>query len=79
MEEMGVDVQVLSLTTPGTHVFGPSEAALFARASNDAAPKAVSLLPDRLQAFATIAMNSPEDAVPELKRCVEDQAFRRCW
>ena len=72
MDRMGIDVQVLSLTTPGTQLFGLAEAVLLARESNDAAAKAVALQPDRFQAFATVATNSPKDAVSELKRCVEE-------
>ena len=50
MDETGLDVQVLSLTTPALHDLGPSSLDL-ARRTNDAAALAVARHPARLQAF----------------------------
>src|ERR671914_580026 len=36
LDEQGIDVQVISLTTPGTHVEAPAVAANLARITNDA-------------------------------------------
>ncbi len=44
MDETGLDVQVLSLTTPALHDFGPDAVAL-ARRANDAAAAAVARHP----------------------------------
>ena len=73
MDAMGVDVQVLSLTTPGVQVFDPDTAVSLARLSNDAGARAVAAHPDRFQCFATLPTTAPAaQAVAELKRGVEE-------
>ncbi len=73
MDAMGVDVQVLSLTTPGTQVFDPATAITLARASNDAGARAVAAHPKRFQLFATLPTTAPAaESVAELKRSVEE-------
>lgn len=77
MDAMGVDIQVLSLTTPGVQVFEGQQAITLARASNDAAAAAVAANPDRLQAFANLPTPaSAESCVAELKRCVQQLGFK---
>ena len=63
MDETGLDVQVLSLTTPGLHELGPESVDL-ARRVNDAVAEAeaVARHPDRFQAFATLPVSAPEAA-----------------
>src|SRR4051812_32627938 len=65
MDETGLDVQVLSLTTPGLHELGPDSVDL-ARRVNDAVAEAVARHPDRFQAFATLPVAAPEAAAQEL-------------
>lgn len=77
MDRMGVDIQVLSLTTPGVQVFEPDAAVAFARASNAAAAAAIAAHPTRFQAFATLPTPaSAADNVVELKHCVQDLGFK---
>ncbi|MBI5770983.1 MAG: amidohydrolase [Verrucomicrobia bacterium] len=77
MDAMGVDVQVLSLTTPGAQVFDSATAISFARMSNDAGARAVAAHPDRFQCFAALPMTAPAaQSVAELKRCVEELGFK---
>ena len=52
MDETGLDVQVLSLTTPALHDLGPESVDL-AKRSNDALAEVVSRHPARFQAMAT--------------------------
>lgn len=47
MEEMGIDVQVLSLTTPGVQNLEPAKAVSLARSSNDRLAQAIQQRPDR--------------------------------
>jgi len=77
MDRMGVDIQVLSLTTPGVQAFEPDAAIAFARASNAAAAAAIAANPTRFQAFATLPTPaSAADSVAELKHCVQDLGFK---
>ncbi len=68
LAESGVDVQVLTLTTPGTHVETPERAVALARLVNDALAAASRL--DRFRALATLPLNDPAAAAAELTRAV---------
>jgi predicted TIM-barrel fold metal-dependent hydrolase len=57
MDESGLDVQVLSLTTPALHDPG-SQAIDMAQRINDAAAKAIARHPDRFQALASRSSKS---------------------
>jgi predicted TIM-barrel fold metal-dependent hydrolase len=75
MDETGLDVQVLSLTTPGLHELG-AESVDLARRVNDAVAEAVARHPTRFQAFATLPVSAPDAAARELERCVETLGFK---
>jgi predicted TIM-barrel fold metal-dependent hydrolase len=75
MDETGLDVQVLSLTTPGLHEMGPGSVDL-ARRVNDGIAEAVARHPDRFQAFATLPVSVPDAAARELERCVTTLGFK---
>ena len=70
MDKSGIDVQVLSLTTPGTQNLEAKPAVSLARLSNDIAAQAVRAHPGRFQAFATLPTPNPEAAARELERAV---------
>lgn len=70
MDAAGVDVQVLSITTPGTQVLDAAEAVPLARDANDYLADAVRAHPDRFAALATLPTPDPEAAARELERCV---------
>jgi len=75
MDETGVDVQVLSLTTPALHDLGQQGLEL-ARRANDAVAAAVARRPDRFQALAALPVGEPEAAALELERCVRTLGFK---
>ncbi|WCE05882.1 amidohydrolase family protein [Pseudoxanthomonas sp. JBR18] len=75
MDETGLDVQVLSLTTPALHDLGADSVEL-ARRTNDALAAAVARHPTRFQAMATLPMAVPEAAARELERCVRTLGFK---
>jgi len=75
MDEAGLDVQVLSLTTPALHDLGPDSVGL-ARRANDALAEAVARHPARFEAFATLPVAMPEEAALELDRCVRTLGFK---
>jgi predicted TIM-barrel fold metal-dependent hydrolase len=70
MDQAGIDVQVLSVTTPGVQSLEPSRAVPLARAANDRMAETIRFRPDRFQGFATLPTSSPEDAARELERAV---------
>ncbi len=70
--EHGVDCQVLTLTTPGTHVETPQRAVELARIVNDAFAAEVARSNGRCTALATLPLNDPAASVKELERaCTE--------
>ncbi len=71
MNESGVDVQVLSLTTPGAQNLAVEDAYDAARRANDFVAEVVRSRPDRFQAFATLPTPVPHAAARELERAVE--------
>lgn len=75
MDESGLDVQVLSLTTPSLHDLGANSVDL-ARRANDAVAEAVARHPDRFQALATLPVAMPDEAALELERCVRTLGFK---
>ena len=75
MDETGLDVQVLSLSTPSLHDFGP-ESIDMARRANDALAAAITRYPSRFEAFATLPVAMPDEAALELERCVSTLGFK---
>ena len=75
MDETGLDVQVLSLTTPMLHDVGPESVAI-ARRTNDILAAAIARHPTRFQAFATLPVTMPDEAAVELERCVKTLGFK---
>lgn len=75
MDETGLDMQVLSLTTPALHDLGPESIEL-ARRANDAVAEAVARHPTRFQALATLPVTMPDEAAAELERCVRTLGFK---
>jgi len=76
MDESGVDVQVLSLTSPGLHNLAPTEGISLARRTNDLIAATITRHPDRFDGFATIPTTAPKEAVGELERSVRDLGLK---
>lgn len=72
MDAMGINVQVLSYTTPGTQVLPAAEAVPLARDANDQLTSAIAAHPDRFAGFATLPTSDPEAAAAELERTVHE-------
>lgn len=73
---MGVDLQVITLTTPGTHVEEPARAAELARLVNDAFRVVVKERPSHFRALATLPLNDPAASVAELRRAMTELEFK---
>jgi aminocarboxymuconate-semialdehyde decarboxylase len=76
LKEHGVDTQVLTLTTPGTHVETPATAARFASLVNDAFAEVARTKPGRFTALATLPLNDVAASVKELERACTQLGFR---
>lgn len=72
LEQQGVDTQVLSLTTPGTHVETAERAVRLARLVNDEFAEIVAQRSPRFAALATLPLNDPQASVAEFRRAVEE-------
>lgn len=70
MDESGVDVQVLSVTTPALHNLDPEESVSLARRTNDLVAATIAKYPTRFQGFAVLPTASPDEAALELERSV---------
>jgi aminocarboxymuconate-semialdehyde decarboxylase len=76
LEQAGVDTQVLTLTTPGTHIEEPARAAALARLVNDAFARVVAERGPRFTALATLPLNDPAASVGEFERATGELGFR---
>jgi predicted TIM-barrel fold metal-dependent hydrolase len=76
MDAAGIDVQVLSLTSPGTEQLEAAEAAALARESNNLLAEAARSHPARLAGFATLASADPGFAADEMSRMVLEHGFK---
>lgn len=77
MDEHGVDVQVLSLTSPGVEAIqDPAEAVATARRVNDHLAGVVAAHPTRFAGFAALPLQDPKAAVVELRRAVEQLGLK---
>jgi len=75
MDAAGVDVAVLSLTSPGVEQLEAAEAVDLAREANDALARAVLRYSGRLAGFAALPTPAPEAAADELERTVGEHGF----
>jgi predicted TIM-barrel fold metal-dependent hydrolase len=76
MDEQGVDVQVLSLTTPGLHNLAAGPAVELASQVNDLIAEACTRHPDRFQGFAALPTSDPDAAPRELERAVRELGLK---
>jgi 2,3-dihydroxybenzoate decarboxylase len=76
MDEAGVDIFVLSQTSPGVQIEKDAGVAVQrAREANDYLKGQIDQHPDRYRGFAHLAMQDVQAASDELKRCVEELGF----
>lgn len=72
LREAGVDIQVITLTTPGTHVETPATAASLASLVNDSFAQVVAEKRGRFASLATLPLNDPAASVKELQRAMRE-------
>ena len=77
MDRAGIELCILSLTSPGVQgITDVSAAEHVARSANDYAAKIVRAHPDRFSAFASVALQNPASAAVELDRAVTELGFK---
>ena len=72
MDAAGIDIAVLSLSTPNVYFLGPDAQPDLARRMNDAYAQARADHPDRIRGFASIPMDNPDAALAELHRALDE-------
>jgi len=70
MDRVGIDVEVLSLSTPNVYFAPPQRQAEVARLVNDAYAELAAKHPKRFKGFASIPMDDPDAALRELDRAL---------
>jgi aminocarboxymuconate-semialdehyde decarboxylase len=72
LREAGVDLQLISLTTPGTHVEKPDTAGRLAALVNDRFAQVVADKRGLFAALATLPLNDPAASVAEFRRATRE-------
>jgi aminocarboxymuconate-semialdehyde decarboxylase len=70
MDRVGIDVEVVSLSTPNVFFADAQHQPEIARMVNDAYAELMAQHPARFKAFASIPMDSPDEALKELHRAI---------
>lgn len=76
MDEAGIDMQVLSLNSPGVEQAEPDDAVACARDANDFLADTIKRHPTRFAGFAALPIQAPDQAAEELDRCVRQLGFK---
>ena len=76
LKKAGVNKQVLTFTSPGTHIESPERAVELARIVNSIFAQIVDKRGERFAALATLPLNDPSTSVEELKHAVLDLGFK---
>jgi predicted TIM-barrel fold metal-dependent hydrolase len=76
MDDMGLDVAVLTHGIPGPELLGGGEADDWASRINDFLAATVERYPDKFVAMGSIGFGSPERSIAEVNRCVNELGFK---
>ena len=76
MDAAKIDMQVLSLTSPGTEQIAGADATVLAREANDFLADAIKKNPTRFAGFAALPTATPDKAADELDRTVREHGFK---
>jgi aminocarboxymuconate-semialdehyde decarboxylase len=72
MDRVGIDVEVISLSTPNVFFADAQHQPEIARMVNDAYAELVAQHPNRFKGFASIPMDDPDAALAELHRAIDE-------
>jgi predicted TIM-barrel fold metal-dependent hydrolase len=76
MDAAGLDVQVLSLNSPGVEQADVADQIAVAREANDFLAEAIKKYPTRLAGFAVLPVAAPDKAAEELERAIRQLGFK---
>jgi aminocarboxymuconate-semialdehyde decarboxylase len=76
LDTHGVTMQVVTLTTPGTHVETPAAAARLASLVNDEFKEAIDTRGQHFTALATLPLNDPQASLREFQRATGELGLR---
>lgn len=76
LKKAGIDMQVLTFTSPGTHIESPERAVELARMVNENLAKIVDEKKAQFTALATLPLNDPTASVDELEYAVSCLGFK---
>jgi aminocarboxymuconate-semialdehyde decarboxylase len=76
LDQHGVTMQVVTLTTPGTHVETPANAARLASMVNDEFKEAMDSRGRHFTALATLPLNDPKASLTEFQRATGELGMR---
>ncbi len=74
MDELGIDLEILSTTLP-PQSFGDKADLHLAQMTNDFNANLCSKYPSRFKAFANVPLSNPSNAIKELHRAINDLGF----
>ncbi|MDX6575159.1 MAG: aminocarboxymuconate-semialdehyde decarboxylase [Blastocatellia bacterium] len=72
MDRVGIDVEVISLSTPNVFFTDAEHQPVIARMVNDAYAELIARYPARFKGFASIPMDAPDAALNELHRAIDE-------
>ena len=72
MDRVGIDVEVVSLSTPNVFFTGAEQQPAVARMMNDSYAELIATHPKRFKGFASIPMDAPDSALNELHRAIHE-------
>jgi len=71
MDRVGIDVEVVSLSTPNVFFTGAQHQPSVARMINDSYAELIAQHPKRFKGFASIPMDAPDEALKEVHRAID--------
>jgi aminocarboxymuconate-semialdehyde decarboxylase len=71
MDRVGIDVEVVSLSTPNVFFAGAKHQPAVAAMINDAYAELIAQYPKRFKGFASVPMDAPDEALKELHRAID--------
>jgi len=77
MDKYGIDMQILTLTTPGVEREPVDRGVKLAKIVNDSFSEIVERYPDRFRALAILPLQSPDIAVEEFRRAILDLGLKK--
>jgi aminocarboxymuconate-semialdehyde decarboxylase len=72
MDKCGMDVQIISLTTPSVELVSRKEGIFWAKKINDYMATVCQKYPGRFYAYATLPLQDVDESLKELERCRKD-------